>query len=787
MARQKGYVALNLLGLTIGFASTLIILLYLSREISFESNHVYADRIYRIGSHVTEPDQEMNWCFNQVNLGPALKAEVKEVEHAVRFQQEGNLRLLSGDRPFTIEKAFLTDSTFNEVFTYRFIYGDASRALARPNEIVLSKSLSEKIYGPGVDPVGQLIKSEDGLTWNVVGVYEDQPGHTHLQPECLASIITLPYVREMSPDQWGNFGIYTYALLYEGADPQSVPAQLDSIIQKHVAVIFDQFNIKIRYSLDPILDIHLHSTYQGEPEPVGKMEYVVIFTVVAVFMLLIAIINYINLSTARSAQRAGEVGIRKVLGSPRMELINQFLAESLLLALFSAILSIGLVVGLLPAINGALDLKLDAQSLLNPASLAIIGGVILLAGVGGGMYPAILLSRFKPVEVLKGKPGGKKRDYLRMGLVVFQFIVTIFMLAATGVVYDQLRYVREKNLGFDRENVAVVLLTHPSQIEKWTVFRDKLRAIPGVRSVGSANSSPGEGFNKILFKVENNEGVMEDKGVDNFFVDFEFFDALGIELSQGRFPQPLMSTDSNKTVVVNEAFVTRMGWTEPLGKRVRTSASPEDSLSERTVIGVIKNYHHQSLYKPIDPLMFIPGNAGRYVHIRLGAAEEARVMQAVRGAWDEVYPTLPMESRFVNETLSRDYKEDEQRGMVFGVFALLTAIIACLGLVGLASFMAQQRTREIGIRKILGAEDRDIFNMISREFLILTSIALLPAWGLAAYYLSTWLETFAYRTSLRPATFLIAAGLAIGLSFLATTYHALSAARANPARSIRIE
>ncbi len=785
LLRHKGYLFLNLFGLTLGITASLIMVLYVYREVSYESTHANADRIYRLGSHIEEPDNQFDWSFAQIGLAPTLKADFPEVELACRVMGNSEIRMIDGEKAFTIKKFFYTDSTFNHIFTYDMLLGDKDHLLTKPNELVMSRTQADIIFGAGSNPVGKVLKSEEGENWQVSGVYADQPKTTHLQPDAIGSIITLPFAREVTADSWGNFGIYNYVMLHDPADAGALAGKLPEFVKKYVAVIFDQFHINIEYRLDPIKKIHLYTDYQGEPEPVGKAEYVYIFAIVAIFVLLIAIINYVNLATARASNRAREVGIRKVLGAERGKMIVQFLAESTLISIMALVSSLLLISFLIPLLNKTLEMDLHPRDLLQPWSLLALVGVVVLAGIGGGIYPAFMMSSFRPVDVLKGRPGGRKRDYLRMGLVSFQFLVTIFMLVATGVVSDQLRFVRNKDLGFDREHVYVIRFTDDSQREKWPVLKAKLAEIPGVISSGTSTSTPGTGFNKQLYSIESNEGVMENKGVDNYYVDYDFFESVDVHIIKGRALKREYSTDSATAVLVNEAMVTRMGWENPIGKKVTIGV--DDSLPVRQVVGVVKNFHQRSLYNPIDALMFIPGENLTFAHVRMDGKDITGTTSKIAAAWNELFPTLPIESFYVGEKLEEDYKEDEKRGLIFTLFSGLTAIIACLGLLGLASFMANQRNREIGIRKVLGASQENIVMLLSREFLVLTSIAVIPAFALAAWYLHGWLEKFEYRTALKPLTFLLAALVALALTLAATSYHAIQASRNDPTVSLRNE
>lgn len=780
--RQPGYALLNILGLTLGVAATLFILLYTTEELSFDKYHEKAERIYRVSSDVTEPDNAFKWAVTQFPLGPTLKKDYAEVEEYVRFIPNDRTRLEKGQNQFFEEDVYLVDSTVFDIFTFEFLEGNPETALDAPNSIVISESLKTKIFGNGA-AVGQTLRTDAADPYEVKGVVKDMPRNSHIIADVMVSSNTIPDVQNAG--NWGGFGIYTYVLLNEGADPDAFEAKLPEVVKNYVATIFDQFDIKIKYVLLPLTDIHLKSDFEGEPEPTGEMAFLYIFGAVAIFMLLIASINYMNLATARSARRALEVGMRKVLGSSKRQLIGQFLSESVILTLIALVLSLVLVIALIPVFNNAFDLSLKADLLWTPQVLLGIAGILVLVGIIGGSYPAFFLSAFQPVVVLKGTfARGGSSQLLRKSLVVVQFVISLFMLIGTGIIYDQMNYVRTKELGFDKEQMLTFGFTSREQTKKWPVLREALLQNPNITSAATASTTPGDGYGKQLFNIENAQGVMEQKGIDNYRVDFDFFPTMGIEIVEGRNFSRDYSTDSTLAVLVNEAMVHRMSWDNAIGKKVQFGT--DDTLDVARVIGVVKDFHQRSLYNPIEPLMFRPGFNNRLSHVKISGDIPATIAY-VEQQWESLFPETPLEYDFVDESFLALYEADQIRARIFTVFSIVMIIVACLGLLGLASFTAEQRTKEIGIRKIMGASVSNIIVMLTRNFVFLVLIAAIPAFIAAWFFMSRWLDTFSYHTSLNYILFFGAFLVTVLITLGTTGYHAYRAAVSNPVESLRYE
>lgn len=786
--RQPGYTILNILGLTLGIAATLFILLYVFEETRFDTFHTKADRIYRVSADITEPDDHFRWAQTQVPLAPQLKEDYAEVEEFVRFIPNGRTRLQYGENFFFDDKIFLVDSTLCDVFDFEFLQGQAKEALKAPNSIALSQTLAQKIFGAN-NPIGEVLKTPSGREYKVTGVYKDMPHHAHLIPNGMISTNTFPGLMNPNAGAWGGFGNYNFVLLKEGADARGFAAKLPEVVQKYVAVIFDEMNIKVKYELIALKDIHLKSDFENEPEPPGQIAFLYVFGAVGLFLLLIACINYMNLATARATKRALEVGIRKVLGSDRRQLIGQFLSESVLFTVIALVLSFGLVHLLLPLFNHTFDLELGRSLLWSPQLLAGALGIVLLTGVLGGSYPAFFLSAFQPIKVLKGTLSkGSGNPNLRKVLVGVQFAITIFMLIGTGIIYDQMHYLRTKNLGFDKDHVLTFDLQGQQSREKFPLIREKLLQNHQISAVATCSTTPGQEFGKAVMNIETADGAMSNYGVDNYAVDYDFFPALGMTLVAGRNFSREYGSDSTSAVMVNEAMVRRMNWKDPIGRKFQFGT--QDTLPVYQVVGVVKDFHQRSLYEPIEPILFYPQTNNGIVHVRFTPSSGqtlSGIISFVEKTWQEIFPNTPFEYDFVDASFMELYHADQIRARIFTLFSVLMIFIACLGLLGLASFTAEQRTKEIGIRKVLGAGAGDLVYILTRNFLFLVALATVPAFIAAWYFMNKWLDTFAYHTGMNFWLYGLAFLLVVVITLFTTGYFAVKAAWVNPVKSLRSE
>ncbi len=780
LKRQPAYTALNIIGLTVGITSSLLILLYIFHETSFDKFQSKSDRTYRISSAIQEPDNAFKWAVTQMPLGMTLKNENAEVEQYTRFFGGGRRRLEHNQINYFEENIYFVDSTVFKVLDFDFVAGDPNGALDAPNTVVLNKTIADKIF-KGENPIGQTLNIDGNRSLEVTGVYRDYPDNSHIQPEGMISRSTFFGINAGS---WGSFNLYTYVVLNENADADAFQAKLDSTIVRYVDPIFEPLKIYVKYELLPITTIHLNSDFQGEPVPPGDMDYIYIFSAIALFLVVIASINYMNLATARSMKRSLEVGIRKVMGANRGGLIWQFLTESILITLIALILSVLVLFLIVPGVNNVVGTNLDINALLETNTILATVLIVIFTGLIGGSYPAFFLSAFQPATVLKGNVGKSGGKILRKVLVTLQFTISIFMLIGTLVIYRQMEFVRNKDLGFDKEQMMSLQLNNRNTRQQWPVLRNKLLQNANINSAATTGSTPGSGVGKLLMLVESNEGVMEERGVDNYGVDYEFFPTMGIEFVAGRNFSLDFASDSASAVIVNEAMVERFGWEEPLGKRIILGGN--DTIPPTRIVGVVKNFHQQSLHEEIPPLLFIPrrSNGGALIKINGNIRE---TVAFIKSTWEETFPTLPFEFEFLDEQFNEQYETDEVRGQLFLGFSFMTILIACLGLLGLASYTAEQRSKEISIRKVLGANTKGLVGLLIRDFIILVVIAAVPASILGYLSMQSWLENFQFHIEITAMIFATVLVGTIVITILTTGYHAMKSATANPAERLKYE
>jgi putative ABC transport system permease protein len=777
IVKHFGYSILNILGLTLGITSALFLIIYVADEVSYDRYHEKADRIYRVSSKITEPDDQFTWNVAQIPFGPQVVQDYPEVQSFVRFINMPRALYKYEDKEFNEENFFYVDSTLFDIFTYEVVKGEVKSALLEPNKIILTERIAARYFG-STDPIGKTLTAGTN-TYEVTGVIKDVPSNSHFRFEAVASRNNLP--KQLG--SWGNFGVFTYLLFPENSEVKAFETKMQEMYTAYMKTIFEPLNISIVYILEPITRIHLYSTNAGEPEPTGSITYVYIFAIVALFLVLIAAMNYMNLATARSARRAREVGLRKVVGSRRGPLVLQFLSESIVFTIISLIISVVLLIILLPKFNLLAGKSFDLHVIYSPVVLLSLLGVILVVGILGGSYPAFFLSRFSPVTVLKGEiTHGSAGSMFRKVLVVIQFIVSVIMIICTLVVFRQLNYLKTMDQGFDQRNVLSLELNR-AMVQKYPVLKQNLLENPNIKYVSSTNTAVGQGSGKLVFNVETDQG-MSQRGINFAIVDHDFIKALGIKVIEGRDFQQDMPSDTLTGVVVNETFVKRMGWTAPIGKKIESYGG---NFITARVIGIIHDYHQTGMYNEIESLLLAYRTRNNVIYIKLSGNETQPTLNFIESKWKEVFPGQPFNYTYLTESLNNQFEADENRGLIFSLFTILAILIACLGLFGLASYMAEQRTKEIGIRKVFGANERIIMRLIAKDFLILVTIGIAIAVPVAYYFMNNWLQNYVYKTKIGVPLFLIAALLTILITFITISYKAYQAAVMNPARSLKTE
>ncbi len=779
--KDKWYSLINILGLTIGITFSLFLIFYIKDELGYDRFNTNADRIYRIVTYVTEKDKNTNFTITESPLAFQMKKDYPEVQEAARMTGRERTLFKVGNNSFFETKLYYADSNIFRIFTSKFLEGNPNTALVEPRSIVMNKTTAEKYFGKNVPAVGKTLHTVYDL-YKVTGVFEDIPENTHIRYNMLIS---------MSSDsnnynqQWGNFNYFTYALLKPGASRQAFQKKIDQTVEKFVKPVFDPFGVKMRFYAQPIVDIHLHSDLEREPEELGSMSYIWTFSAVAFFMLLIACINYMNLTTARSARRAKEIGIRKVTGSGRGQLIAQFLGESLLTAMVAVLLSFILIVLLFPAFNSISGKSFSITTLLQPSNILLMLGIGLFTGLVGGSYPAFYLSAFQPVSILKGalsKASGNIN--LRRTLVVLQFSISMVMLICTWIVYAQLEYMRNKDLGFDKNQImTVVVNTGKYEPEKIVAMGNDFRRLSSVAEVGVGGSYPGSGNISLnLFRFQTKTGHL-DKAVECYGVDGHFFSALGIKRVAGRNFEP---SDTSHGIMVNASLVKHFGWDQPIGQRI-TFPGDTSAKNYLEVVGVVKDFNQNSLYNPIQPLLFFYGPLNNTYIMKLKPGNSSTSIAQVSDVWKKYFPALPFEFKFLDEGLNSQYVADQKRGKIFAALAILTIFITCLGLLGLTAYTTQQKQKEISVRRVLGASVGQIITLTTRNYFWLSLIAAAIAFPVAYYFMSNWLKVFSYSQGISVIPFILSALVIIVTAILTATYHSAKAALSNPSNNLRSE
>jgi putative ABC transport system permease protein len=773
LRKQPGYTLINVGGLGLGLACCFLIVLFIQHELSYDAFHEKGDRIVRLTRGFETVDQRT--ANSASGYAPILQATFPEVEHAVRFEHHRSPYLRVGQQETRRVKGMaLADTAFFQVFGFDLLRGNPATVLDGKYNVVLSETTARSLFGEA-DPMGQTITYNDRFDLTVTGIMADVPDNSHLQFNYVGSFLLMPeFMGENALADFTNYNYYTYLLLRPGTDVEALEAKITQRMR-------EQFGEESTYvaGLQPLDDIHFNTTLLYDTGTSRDIRYLYVFGAIGLFILLIACVNFMNLATARATQRAKEVGVRKTLGSTRPQLIGQFLGESVVLSVLAIALGLGLATALMPVFNEAIGVT-TTFDLARVGTLTLLVGIGLVAGLLAGSYPAFYLSAFHPARVLKGDVHrGRGAPLLRKGLIVFQFAISAFMIVATLTVYNQLRHMQSQDLGFDKERV-VFLSPAPPIRDSYETFRQELLARPRVTNVARGYLPGRVGTNRGY----NWPGQGGDEQGDSFWTliaEPGYLETLDIDLVAGRDFSWSMPTDTHDTYILNEAAVEQLGWTNAVGKPFRAWDRPMG-----TVIGVVDDFHFQSLHQQVQPVVinYKPNWLGTVV-VRLAPGDVSEALDAVRATWRTFAAGYAFDYTFLDEDYDRLYRSEERLAKLFGVFAGLAILIACLGLFGLAAYMAQQRTKEIGVRKVLGASVTQIVALLSKDFAVLVLIGLVVATPLAYVVMQRWLSDFAYHTALGPETFLLAGVLALLIAFLTVSYQAWRAATVDPVQSLR--
>ena len=795
LVKNKFYTSINIIGLAVGLATCLLILLYVLDELSFDKYNKNTNRIYRVNNEVKFGSNHFDMAITPALLGPTMVKEFPQVEQYTRIRWYGSFLVKKGNENIQEGRVGFADSTLFEVFTLPMIAGDPKTALKEPHSLVITEKIAKKYFN-NTDVVGKNMIVNDTGNYKITGVIKNIPAQSHFNFDFF---VPMSENDGSNDDNWLSENWNTYVLLKKDADAKQLEPQLNGMMDKHVgpqlkSVInqsledFKKSGAYVRASLTPLANIHLHSNKGSELAGNGNAQFVYIFSAIALLILLIACVNFMNLSTARSSNRAKEVGVRKVLGSLKGDLIQQFLTESLLISFIALIVAILIACLLLPYFTQLAAKDIHVSTLFQPKMLMLLFALMLIVGLLAGSYPAFFLSSFQPTDVLKGKlAGGFKRSWLRSTLVVFQFFISIILIFGTIVIYNQLNYIQNKDLGFNRNQVLIIQHTDALR-DHGTSFRNELLQISGVNNATMSRYLP-VNYNRSndAFFTSPSLDQSTAMSMQNWRVDENYVPTLDLKIVQGRNFSPQFPTDST-ALIINEAAAKFLATKDLLNKKLYRikDNNPKDIIVYH-IIGVMKNFNFNTLREVVTPLALILANDNGNISVRITSSDIPAVLAQIKNKWKAIAPSQPFDYSFMDEDFNKLYTTEQRTGKIFITFAVLAILIACLGLFGLVTYAAEQRTKEIGIRKVLGANVATIVTMISKDFLKLVLIASVIAFPVAWWGMNKWLQDFAYRIQISWWIFLMAGLLAIVIALLTVCFQAIKAAIANPVKSLRTE
>ncbi len=796
--KYRFYSSINTLGLAIGLGCFLFILLFVQDEMSYDTFHEKADQIHRINFDGYAFDQELNFAVVGAQVGPIIKEEWPEIKQYCRFRERGSYTVSYENQSFREEDWVFADSTFFDVFSFELVKGEPERALAEPNTIVITEDQATKYFG-SEDPIGKSLRVDNRNMYRVTGVMKEMPRNSHLQFDMIASMST---INESRNTMWLSNNFQTYVVLQEGVAPETIDEKFKDLVPKYIGPEIEQFMGKsyddimaegnfINFTLFPLKKIHLYSDKQAELSVNSDIRYVYIFTFIGVFILLLACVNFINLATARSATRSREVGMRKVVGASRPQLIMQFLSESLVITFLSLIIAAGLLFFLLPYFNDLSGKQFLLSDIFTVELAALMFGLVVIVGLVAGSYPALHLSKFNPLKAIRsgGIKGGSRKISLRSILVVFQFAITIALIVGTLIISRQLHYIQNKKLGYDKDRV-LILNNFYTLRDNCQPFKEEIKKHPKVvnATLSSTLPTPSNSNNSAVF-LGRNPDPAKTHVLRLYRVDYDYIPTLGMNIKEGRAFSSDFPSDSN-AVILNESAVALFGLEEPLGKEISTfmgGTMENPEIQTTKVIGVVENFHFESLRSKIGPLAMFFGEDTGLLSIKVNTDDMSGFISDLNQLWNQMGPGQPFDYNFMEEDFDSVYESESRIGNIFSIFTLLAIVIACLGLFGLATFTAEQRTKEMGIRKVVGASVSRIFYTLTIEVVKWVLIANLIALPLAYYFMSRWLEGFAYPVNMSWMTFLGALLIGLVISVITVSYQAMRVSVINPAKALRHE
>ncbi|WP_420385202.1 ABC transporter permease [Roseivirga sp.] len=798
LIKNKVFSFVNILGLSVGIASVILISLYVQYETSYDNFFKDSDRIYRTALHRVYPDREMYFGTSPVTMAPTLKENYPQVESVTRLHRlffNNNITVTLNERNETFnETRFLyADSAFFEVFDHKFLVGNPLNALQEIDAVVLTRETAMKYFGT-IDILGRTI-SANGGDLNVTGVIENIPSNSHIHFDLLGSMFSLPFITNaISSNSWVNPWVYTYVKLKEGISADEFESLFPNMVDQFGGANIAQNNTpdwkakghRYDYFLQPIESIHLESNLDVEVEPNSNLSYVYIISAIAAVILIISTINFINLSIARSTERAKEVGIRKVVGSQRGTIINQFLTEAVFICFISAVVAIGIVLLVVPQFNQILNTNLQTAQMLNPVAIGLILAFILLVGIISGLYPALVISGINPAKVLKGnyKSSGKG-VWLRNSLITLQFIVSIIMISGSIVISSQMNYLSTKDLGFNKSNLLLIKQSFTLG-QDYNAFKNSILQNPNVSAVGGSIYMPGEFHGSNVFEVLNSEA--SDIRVNTVTVDDDYINTMEFNIIEGRgFEKDF---NDSLSIIVNQAALRALGIDKGVGVKLKNFAGNNTGpLPEFTIVGVVSDYNFYSLHSEVAPIAIFNGSTQfipPVTAVRLNTPDPSTAIQYISQQWEE-FNEAEFSYSFIEDDLNMQYESDRKSASVFDIFTIVAIIMSCTGLFGLATYVINQRIKEMSIRKVLGASLPNLIKVFSKEFLLLIGVAFLIASPISYLALEKWLDGFAYHISISFLAFILAGSITMILVFLTVSYQAIKVAVLNPTKTLRMD
>lgn len=781
LMKSKVFSLINILGLTIGITVCMMIYLFVINEFSYDNFHKNGNKLYRVMRGFKRDDKTTSVAYLSGLYAPALLNDFKgEITHAVRVNPSDNLVTI-GDRSFHEKKVVDVDPDFFQVFTFPLLHGDQNSVLKDPGNVVLTATTAKKYFGDPEKAMGKLITLDKNLSLKVAGIMQDVPANSHLQFDMVVPLEN--YKNSGIMQVWINNGLYTYVSLAPGTDEASIEKRLPAFMEKYMGSDMRKYGFDFTLSLTPIRDIYFSADSFDGSTLHGDKKVVYIFLSIAVLILLIACINFMNLSTIRAVERSKEVGLRKVLGALRKNLVGQFIGESVLLAAVSCLLSVGLLLLVMPWYNSLLGYSMGISWHSWPLYL-FLAGIMLVVGFLAGSYPAFFLSGFSPVQALKGKLRlGKGGASFRQALVVVQFSISVFLIISVIIIFKQMNYMRNRQLGYDQEQTLIISIDNSDFYKNMNVFKNDLQKESAVKSVSMMSGEPGGFFDGHAFDVQDHA---ERWNARTEFADFEYVQTLNLKMAAGRNFSAQFPTDTTQSALINETAAEKLGWTpeQAIGKWIQNTVRDDH---KRQIIGVVKDFNFQSLKENIEPLVIAPNMDRRVALVKFKPGNIEAAVTAVKNEYARVAPGYPFEYRFLDQQFDKLYKKDLRQQTILMVFACLAIFVACLGLFGLASFAATKRIKEIGVRKVLGSSVRGIVILLSKDLLKPVAIATCIALPVGYYGMNKWLENFAYKTSVSWWVYLLAALITFIIAFLTVGGKALRAAMDNPVKSLRTE